>query len=555
MWLINNKSLGLEWFTGLSSQTPQYAILSHTWSHDEVPLQRFNKLDDESRKLKGFDKIQRACTMALRSGIPYSWVDTCCIDKTSSAELTESINSMFQYYYDAVVCYAWLADLPAAQVPPSAASQSDFAACRWFTRGWTLQELIAPARVEFYDEAWNFRGTKSDLSDMITEITGISPKVLRNADTLASLSVAQRMSWAANRVTTRIEDMAYCLLGIFDVSMPMLYGEGTKAFARLQEEIVKDTNDLSLFTWRAKPGGQKFYGILANSAADFRDCGSVENLDDTMFNPEFSLTNKGLRIAHEIYRGNDSAYLMMLRCTRLVGGLRETIGIWIQQHGGGVYGRIKGDKFGVPPEEGVGKLTSLYLAKRISPNRSASLEGSTNNAFKFRRGFNESNVPTYSRDFPFEAIQVMPAEEWDSLRRIFLTHGASEFTGYAYFMFRRDLAGDNTGINGGESFLVVFGMAKGETNPWVTLATARDGGDMFQHFADLPKMASIGRKLDLQRLNLKNDMMKDSKTLYVTIEEEHIDGTTMYCIDLFLQDIGSWFAEGDDPGTFGSLFE
>ena len=539
MWLINNKSLGLEWFTGLGSQTPEYAILSHTWGDGEVSFQRFNNLDDDARKLKDFGKIQRTCKMALNSGIPYSWVDTCCIDKTSSAELTESINSMFQYYRDAIICYAWLADLPAAQGPPSAPSKSEFAACRWFTRGWTLQELIAPAKVEFYDEGWSFRGTKSELSDIITGITGISTKVLQDADSLFSLSVAQRMSWAANRVTTRVEDIAYCLLGIFDVNMPMLYGEGTKAFARLQEEIAKDNNDLSLFAWKATPGGQKCYGILANSAADFRDCGTVENLDDTMFNPEFSLTNKGLRIAHDIYRGNDGAYLMMLRCTRPVGKSREPIGIWIQQHGGGVYGRMKGDEFGAPPDGGVAKLTSLYLAKHISPTQSKGLEGSTSKAFKLRQGFNEINIPAYHPNFPFEAIQVIPSEEWDSLRRIFLTHGASRFTGYAYFMMRRDLARDKTGLNGGESFIVMFGVAEGESKPWVTLATSREGqgGEMFYHFADLPKMETIGRKLNLQSINLRDDMMKDAKALSVAMEEEHVDGTTMYCIDLFLHDI------------------
>lgn len=553
MWLISNKSMKLEYFVGPRGETPEYAILSHTWADEEVSFQRFTNLDDKARSLKGFGKIQQTCEMALRSGIRYSWIDTCCIDKTSSAELTESINSMFQYYRDAVVCYAWLADLPATN--SSVASKADFAACRWFTRGWTLQELIAPTHVEFYDEAWTFRGTKSELSSIITEITSISVKVLRNPDSLMSLSVAQRMSWASNRQTTRVEDMAYCLLGIFDVSMSMLYGEGSKAFARLQEEIAKDTNDLSLLAWKVAPGGQKYYGILANSVADFRGCGSVENLDDTMFNPEFGLTNKGLRTSHELYRGDDGAYLMMLRCSRLVEGSKEPIGIWIQQHGGGVYGRIKGDEFGFPSEGEVAKLTPLYLAKRISPTRSASLEGSTSNAFKFRRGFNEINVPLYHPEFPFEAIQMNPGEEWDSLRRMFLTHGASEFTAYAYFMMRRDITWDETGINGGESFLIVFGVDRGESKPWVTLADARTGKDMFFHFNDLPKMAAIGRNLNLQRLNLKDDMMKDSKVLRIEVEEEYVDGTTMYCIDLFVDDIKSGVRDVGDVEPLGSLFE
>jgi hypothetical protein len=144
------------------------------------------------------------------------------LDKSSSAELTEAINSMFQWYRDAVVCYAWLADLSKEQASAHQSPSSGIKDCRWFTRGWTLQELIAPRLVQFYDQEWDFCGTKADLSDLITQITKIGGDVLQDPGCLYRLSVAKRMSWAATRQTTRIEDIAYCLLGIFDVNMPML---------------------------------------------------------------------------------------------------------------------------------------------------------------------------------------------------------------------------------------------------------------------------------------------------------------------------------------------
>lgn len=244
MRLINTTTMQLEEFI---ANPPPYAILSHTWEDDEVTFQDFTHPDPTiASSKKGFAKIQNTCRQAKRAGISYAWVDTCCIDKTSSAELTEAINSMFAWYAASDACYAFLTDLDPMDTANPPEPLLKFAACRWFSRGRTLQELIAPKVVEFYNKDWTLYGTKVGLSKMLEAITGIDGQVLRASAVLADIPVARRTSWAANRRTTRVEDIADSLLGIFDVSMPMLYGEGQKAFIRLQEEIAKETNDLTL---------------------------------------------------------------------------------------------------------------------------------------------------------------------------------------------------------------------------------------------------------------------------------------------------------------------
>jgi Heterokaryon incompatibility protein (HET) len=194
----------------------------------------------------------------------------CCIDKTDLTELSESINSMFRWYKNAAICYAYLSDARDDDVPPERrvrfgsnvddrrrydpafeleASEKLLSACRWFQRGWTLQELIAPPRIVFYSQNWYRLGPRPHLETLLSSITGINRLVIAHYDSLSAICIAERMSWAARRKTTRREDIAYCLLGIFDVNMPLLYGEGDRAFLRLQEEIMKVHGDQSLFAW------------------------------------------------------------------------------------------------------------------------------------------------------------------------------------------------------------------------------------------------------------------------------------------------------------------
>ena len=189
-------------------------------------------------------KIREACRVAREAGYEYLWIDSCCIDKSSSSELSEAINSMYQWYGHARICYAYLAD-----VHSSADWTAAFRSSRWFRRGWTLQELIAPFAVTFLSADWRAIGSKHALVDIVEEITGIPGDALLHEASLDEFSVAQRLSWAAPRETTRVEDRAYSLPGIFDISMPTLYGEGKRAFLRLQEVIIQRIPDQSIFAW------------------------------------------------------------------------------------------------------------------------------------------------------------------------------------------------------------------------------------------------------------------------------------------------------------------
>ena len=258
------------------SSIPPYAILSHRWEGEEVTYQemrdrasanerKFRFMKNQELKVRtaaterkpGFKKIQLCCDQALEDMIEFVWVDTCCIDKSSSAELSEAINSMFAWYQRSVVCYAYLVDVHTwstyrtedangAWVGASTRNDASFPqvlepigrvmGSTWWTRGWTLQELIAPSEVIFYANGtpgWSKIGDKSTLLELVAQRTGIEKYILLGGD-IAKCSVAQRMSWASERETTRKEDLAYCLLGIFGVNMPLLYGEGSKAFLRLQ---------------------------------------------------------------------------------------------------------------------------------------------------------------------------------------------------------------------------------------------------------------------------------------------------------------------------------
>ena len=291
--------------------TPEYAILSHTWDEEEV---NFPDLKEPyAHKMKGYRKIIDSCRQARKDGFDHLWMDTCCIDKTSSAELSEAINSMYRWYSTAQVCYAYLSDVPFNQDRQS--QGSSFAGSRWFTRGWTLQELLGPQSVIFYDQAWVEIGTKNSLQEAISEITGIPRQVL-GLDTEYKTSVATRMSWASRRNTTRPEDMAYCLMGIFGVNMPLLYGEGENAFTRLQHEIIQVSDDHSIFAWAAEVDTDSARGLIARSPADFVDAAKVIPFNfNTRVSP-YSSTNFGLHIQLPLrpLAEEDGIYAAILNC-------------------------------------------------------------------------------------------------------------------------------------------------------------------------------------------------------------------------------------------------
>ncbi|KAI9167916.1 Vegetative incompatibility protein [Paramyrothecium foliicola] len=272
MRLINVKTLEIEEFFDID--TPPYAILSHTWLPEgEVTLGDW--MDKRNRRfLPGYAKIEKACEETIKDNLEYLWVDTNCIDKSSSAELTEAINSMFKK-------------------------------SRWFTRGWTLQELIAPPVVHFYSHDWRKLGTKTELALPIAETTGVGLWCLLRGrlskqNPLRGYSVAQRLCWASHRSTTRLEDQAYCLLGLFDINMPLVYGEGHEAFTRLLEEIVRKYADQSFLCSQLR-----YVDFLPRSPKDFDGSQHVvlsssprlKRFYNPVGNPRyFHMTNLGLEI-------------------------------------------------------------------------------------------------------------------------------------------------------------------------------------------------------------------------------------------------------------------
>ena len=325
MRLLNTETRALEEF--FNTATPKYAILSHTWGDEEVSFLDFH--GPHLHNMKNYTtKVVNACERARRDGLPYIWIDTCCIDKSSSAELSEAINSMYRWYADAKVCYAYLSDLPggcpvltdrAGVFGTSTEKEwvSKFAACKWFTRGWTLQELIAPKRVIFFDQKWDLIGEREMLLRTISKITKVETAVLSNKVPISSVSIAKKMSWAAERNTSRLEDQAYSLLGIFEVYMPMLYGEGKGAFIRLQSEIMRNSTDDSILAWKNDSSkGSRSYEAFAESPADFKTSYNIVRHRERGYTDSFEITNKGLRITIPVMQHPTEPryYLGVLNC-------------------------------------------------------------------------------------------------------------------------------------------------------------------------------------------------------------------------------------------------
>jgi hypothetical protein len=241
MRLLSLSQLGqLAWTEFSEDEIPPYAILSHTWGSEEVSF--LDLVNSDATRKAGCRKIHFCGEQADRDGLNYFWVDSCCIDRRSSAEVTKAINSMFRWYRDAAKCYVYLSDVSTHAAGLSAencrsAWEADFRKSRWFTRGWTLQELLAPACVEFYSSRHQQLGSKESLCPLIHDITRIPLGALRGHP-LDTYSVEERLIWADGRNTKEPEDEAYCLLGIFSVSMSLRSGEGKdSAKRRVQRKL------------------------------------------------------------------------------------------------------------------------------------------------------------------------------------------------------------------------------------------------------------------------------------------------------------------------------
>lgn len=286
------------------NKIPPYAILSHRWGDDEVLYQAYintSQTDLHDRlsspgtgRDAGFSKIAGACVQTKKANLKWLWIDTCCIDKPNSTELSRSINSMFKWYEAAQVCFVYLADVDSRKPGVANAIQNS----AWFTRGWTLQEMLASRSLQFFEANWQPLGSGRDLAPLLSKGARISEKHLVDFRTA---SIAQKMSWMASRVTTEEEDTAYCMLGIFDLNMELLYGEGKKAFTRLEELIVTKSSDESIFAWRSP----KFEsaGLLAPWPDCFRDSGDVVLRPDKISyaRADFQMTGQGLRFPAPMY--------------------------------------------------------------------------------------------------------------------------------------------------------------------------------------------------------------------------------------------------------------
>jgi len=447
MWLIDTTLLELQFHVAVPPGS--YAILSHTWTEDEeVSFQEFYDGNKRAQK-KGFKKIAAVCELARHRGLKWCWVDTCCIDKTSSAELSEAINSMFHWYKKSAVCFAYLEQLQPGPLQKRVATfEEDIAKCAWFRRGWTLQELIAPRFLEFYDREWNLRGTKAGLIDVLHNITGVSTRVLSNSSFLGEVPAATRMSWAAGRQTKRVEDIAYCLLGIFEICMPLIYGEGERAFTRLQEEIIKDKHDLSIFAWKAEPYIQKYRGLLARSPSEFRACRAAQPLQHLKMTTEYSITNRGVRLDTLLGTDEDGSYLFPLGCTlsdeasmsnnnsnnnnknkRVLEG-KDSVGVYLKTAPDYGLVRVHPDKFHLY-KGWTSSILSQHKRKRFhAPQdltfRDCSLIDEQHRlSIRIGKKLDESNS-----SFSCEVRNAGPDYSWDSSSQMFLTMGDQRFTGF-----------------------------------------------------------------------------------------------------------------------------
>ncbi|KAI1187774.1 HET-domain-containing protein [Nemania serpens] len=461
MRLLHCKSLTFEEFV---HDIPPYAILSHTWGDEEVSLNGMKNRASVSQ-LKGHKKISATCQLAQEQRLEYAWIDTCCIDKSSSAELSEAINSMFAWYRDAAVCYAWLSDYVQDSVfsltdeelllsfesrdsiaendrgysdpPPLTSMELDMRnsigqglkKCKWFSRGWTLQELIAPKHMEFYDCDWNYFGSKTQLAPVLSWITGVDSAVLRGG-LLGNVLVGQRMSWAADRQTRRVEDLAYCLLGIFDINMPLLYGEGEKAFTRLQEEIVRSSNDLSIFAWTASLGDRRsFRGLWASSASEFKSCRFlVKPALEWNVRGEYGITSRGLRTTDmiRIVRGNSSrkgSYFLPLDCVD-ARQKKDIRFVSLEQYGPSLFARRKPWLYDTVVDIDVYQASRLpqaqYICCRASPELEAMVLSSRGGSVQI--------------DFSLEAfdettITAQPETDWDLRNSVLLSYRRRHFWG------------------------------------------------------------------------------------------------------------------------------
>lgn len=332
MRLLNAKDLTLEEFP--EGKNPAYLILSHTWAtnpKEEVLYKDIDQNLDFTHKAAWRKKVQRFCALAVSAGYEWVWIDTCCIDKSSSYEITEAINSMFRWYQSAEFCVAYLTDVRGALSGKP----------KWFTRGWTLQELLAPKEVHFYDHGWNPIGSRTALSESICRLTRI-PSAALSENGVGSFTIEQRCQWMNGRETTREEDMVYSLLGLLGLSMPANYGERFENAKRRLVRTIEDSKNrstpsyldgLTLGVQRISPSaGYGSYGVQTNlyPSTTAKYAYATQSTSDPRYNTGPQQVGRNWRwwipaegISGEVIQADITRYLGPEAVVRPGGGIEE----------------------------------------------------------------------------------------------------------------------------------------------------------------------------------------------------------------------------------------
>lgn len=376
MRLLNTETVELHEF--FEYDIPEYAILSHRWGHGEVTFETVTK--QRNLQAAGWNKVRRCCSLVREIGFAWIWIDTCCINKSSSVELSEAINSMYNWYRNAKLCFVHLndvcclpeevqlyQDLVKAKVHDdnprhcSVQTSAQLRRSMWFTRGWTLQELIAPHLVIFVDSAWRMFGSRMTLNDLVSNITGIAHP---NNIVIQRESIATKMSWAGRRTCTRSEDMAYSLMGLFEVNMPLLYGEGgPRAFRRLQLEILQKSDDETIFAWSSNSASDLhgFSSPLAASPSCFIHSSNIHPFKSIIPRPSYAVTNTGLLIKTVLLQGCDPPgneetnrlYFLPLHCHR--DGETLPLALRLRRRAIGIYQRTTDNNLDWPKDSELGE--------------------------------------------------------------------------------------------------------------------------------------------------------------------------------------------------------
>ena len=405
----------LEWHDDEDSKIT-YAILSHRWIGTEihyeemVDLGKMNtKQQKEIRDRQGYKKVVATCKQAEEDNCKWVWVDTCCMDKRNGAELQESMNSMYRWYANAKICYAYLHDVDGSSFPDKVDKKYHKSNGRpeWFSRGWTLQEMIAPQILRFFNKDWKPIGDRKWLAPTLEKITGVPVNILQHGLEGNRPCIAQIMSWAANRKTKRVEDRAYSLMGLLDVNMPTVYGEGKKAFHRLQLEIIRSSTDQSIFAWGHDSENVRIGSILADSPSDFKDCSTMELMEHDEFIEEFPelsltgaqdldvfpITNRGIHIWMVLrpYPDSNSVFKAYLPCrTHTISKFSRSetystidLVLWNSN-----YYRYPST---TPREDSPAELRKVYLRYQDTPNHTVTFN--IDDSAIIDNGFNSHVVP------------------------------------------------------------------------------------------------------------------------------------------------------------------